>query len=723
LDLNPVEIKKPLGRDDGWLEGFHWALEHLAREQGVMLEPLELQALGKSLRVRSGVDALRDAATHLGLSAPARLTLPDRARLPVLAYLGDEGWGVVMGCEPDGSWLVATSTGSRTLTKSSLLDRCYEIQMTRIDGSRSKKSSVSGFSDLLAIAWRPFRGSLFEAGLATVFMGVLALATSLFSMQVYDRVIPTGAVATLVVLSMGVLLCILIELATKFARSHIMDHVTVGLDSRLSREIFQRLLFLRVDQMPASVGSLAGQLRGYEQVRSFYTASTLFTLVDVPVALAFLAIIMLIASPLVAVVPFATACLAFIIGLLSRRKINQLAAEGARYSNQKTGLLVEAVEGVETIKSGSGGWKFLRRWIELNAITVINDLKMRKSSEGVSYLAATLQQVSYAGVVISGSLVVMNGDMTMGALIACSILSGRILAPIMALPGLMVQHAHARAAIDGLDKLYQLKTDNHEVDQPLIPSHLQGAFELEGVSFSYEQQAPGLQVPTLLIQAGERVGILGAIGSGKSTLLRLLSGMYVPTEGRVLLDGLDLSHISRDVINRHVGYLQQEHRLFQGTLRENLLIGLHDPGDAVLMKVMVQTGMDRLVRSHPKGLERMIAEGGKGLSGGQRQLLAFTRLLLSENSILLLDEPTANMDQEQEVRCLSVLSNMSSQGKTLVVVTHKPSLLPLVDRLVVVANNRIVLDGPKEAVLNKLAGVNKTNRPVIAPQASQKAVA
>jgi ATP-binding cassette subfamily C protein LapB len=718
-----VESKNRHSKEEGWLEGFHWALEHLAREQGVMLEPLELQALGKSLRVRGGVDALRDAASHLGLAPPSRLTLPDQARLPVLAYLGEEGWGVVMGCEPDGSWLIATLKGSQTRTKSSLLDRCYEIQMTRVDRSRATKSSSKGFSDLLSSAWGPFRGSLFEAALATIFMGLLALATSLFSMQVYDRVIPTAAGSTLVVLSMGVLLCILIELTTKFARSHIMDHVTVGLDSRLSREIFQRLLFLRVDQMPSSVGSLAGQLRGYEQVRSFYTAGTLFTLVDVPVALVFLLIIAAIASPFVAMVPFITACVAFAIGLMARRKINQLATEGARYSNMKTGLLVEAVEGVETIKSGSGGWKFLRRWIDLNGITIINDLKMRKSSEGVSYLAGTLQQVSYAGVVAAGALVVMAGDMTMGALIACSILSGRILTPVMALPGLMVQHSHAKAAIEGLDKLYQLKTDNHEVDHPLIPSHLQGSFEFERISFSYEQQAPGLKVPSLILQAGERVGILGSIGSGKSTLLRLLSGMYVPTEGRVLLDGLDLSHISRDVINRHVGYLQQEHRLFQGTVRENLLIGLHDPGDAVLMSVMARTGMDRLVRSHPKGLERMISEGGKGLSGGQRQLLAFTRLLLSENAILLLDEPTANMDQEQEVRCLAVLSELANRGKTLVIVTHKPSLLPLVDRLIVVANNQIVLDGPKEVVLSKLAGANKAARSVIAQKASQEAVA
>jgi ATP-binding cassette, subfamily C, bacterial LapB len=227
-------------------------------------------------------------------------------------------------------------------------------------------------------------------------------------------------------------------------------------------------------------------------------------------------------------------------------------------------------------------------------------------------------------------------------------------------------------------------------------------------------------VSQLVIQPGERLGVLGTIGSGKSTLLRLLSGIYTATEGRVHLDGLDLSHISRDVINRHIGYLQQEHRLFQGTLRENLLIGMPDPGDVAIMEAMARTGMDRLVRSHPQGLERMIAEGGKGLSGGQRQLLAFTRLLLTDSNVLLLDEPTANMDQEQENRCLDVLTGLAQQGKTMIIVTHKPTLLPLVDRLVVVSNNRIVLDGPKQDVLNRLSG---TPRPAVTANVVQQVAA
>jgi ATP-binding cassette subfamily C protein LapB len=304
--------------------------------------------------------------------------------------------------------------------------------------------------------------------------------------------------------------------------------------------------------------------------------------------------------------------------------------------------------------------------------------------------------------VVVGALVVMQGHMTMGALIASSILSGRILAPIMAIPGLLVQHAHAKAALEGLEKLYTLKTDHHGVDRPLVPSLIQGHYALSEIKFAYGDHPPALVIPKLDIQPQERIAILGPIGAGKSTLLRLLSGLYHPQEGRVLLDNLDLAHISRQVVSQYVGYLQQDHRLFQGSLRENLLIGLPDPGDDVLLSVMQRTGMNKFVASHPKGLERAIMEGGKGLSGGQKQLVAFTRLILCSPSVMLLDEPTATMDDEQERRCLNVLAQEAQAGKTMVIVTHKPNVLPLVTRIIVVASNGIVMDGPRDTVLQEL---------------------
>jgi ATP-binding cassette subfamily C protein LapB len=604
--------------------------------------------------------------------------------------------------------MVTTSSGMQTVTVQTLQSNLWRLPIvlpTQVGWGLSfmgSHANDSGFKTKVYAALRQHKMALVETTVATAFIGVLSLATSLFSMQVYDRVIPVRSEYTLVVLGLGVAIAILIELGMKYARSHVMDGIIVSLDQQLSREIFERLMQLRVDQVPPSVGSLSGQLRGYEQVRGFYTASTLFTLIDLPLAMLFLLIIMAVASPWLALVPLVFGCMSLMIGLSIRKRILRCAAEGAVMSNLKTGLLVEAVEGIETIKAGSGGWKFLSRWMGVNHATIQNDLKLRRATESVGYLSSSVQQVSYALLVSAGALLVMQGQMTMGALIASSILSGRILAPVMAIPGLLVQHAHAQAALQGIERIYQLKTDHHGTSQPLAPNRLQGHFVLEEVKFAYADNPPALWVPQLEIKPGERVAILGAIGAGKSTLLRLLSGLYVPQSGRVLVDHLDLSHIHRQVVSQHIGYLQQDHRLFQGSLRENLLIGLSDPGDEVLLSTMKQTGMDRFVASHPRGLERPIAEGGKGLSGGQKQLVAFTRLVLCNPDVWLLDEPTASMDDEQESRCLRVLAQQASAGRTLVIVTHKPSLLPLVERLIVMAGNSVVLDGPKESVLHEL---------------------
>ena len=675
--------------------------------QGGLLDSLHLKASIDQLQAKqTSVQMLQAMCRFIGKPAPRRLNNPDRAHLPLLALHPEHGWAIVVDRSPAGPWLLHTPQGAVQATPDSLHKACFVLQLgPRVQlalGMLGLSDDTPSFFVKVRETLRLYLGELLEATVASAFIGVLALASSLFSMQVYDRVIPTRGEYTLVVLALGVSLSIFIELGMKFARSHVMDYVVVGLDNRLSREIFDRLLQLRVDQVPNSVGSLASQMRGYEQVRGFYTASTLFTLIDLPLALLFTIIIALIASPWLAMVPLIFSLLAIYIGLTIREKIMALAKEGAALSNLKTGLLVEAVEGIETIKAGSGGWRFLSRWIGVNGQTVHTDLKTRKASDSVGYLSATVQQLSYAALVVVGAILVMQGHMTQGALIASSILSGRILAPIMAIPSLLVQYAHAKAALEGLEKLYLLKTDTHGIDTPLTPDTLRGHYELSDIKFAYGENPPCLVVPRLTIQPGERIVVLGPIGAGKSSLLRLLSGLYQPQEGQVMIDGLTLGHVHREVISQQVGYLQQDHRLFQGTLRENLLIGLPDLGDEALLSAMRATGMDRFVASHPKGLARAIFEGGKGLSGGQKQLLAFTRLMLCQPAVYLLDEPTATMDDEQEKRCLQQLALQAQAGKTMVIVTHKPALLPLATRIIVVVGNKIVLDGPRDAVLQQL---------------------
>ncbi|WP_443115573.1 ATP-binding cassette domain-containing protein [Herbaspirillum seropedicae] len=677
-----------------------WALTMAARRQGVVIDTQRLGTAIAAAVGKGGSPDIPKLCRALNLSRPRHLAKPDRPSLPLLCQVKEQGWGLLVDQRPDGRWDFLCHTGQSVVGDAEIVGGGYRLDFTEQGGKKGQQ----GFERVFLDAIGEFRPVLIEIVVASVVMSIIALGASIFSMQVYDRVIPTHGVATLIVLAIGVGLAILFELGMKFARSHIMDKVVSGLDAKLSQALYERLLAVRVDQLPGSVGSLAGQLRGYEQIRSFYTSQTLFTLVDLPLGLLFVLVIALIASPWMALVPTVFGAVAILIGYLSNRKVARLADKSAAASNLKTGLLVETVEGVETIKSGSGGWKFLSRWIDVSAESIRSDMAMRAIGDHAGYIAATLQQLSYSTTVIIGAFLVINGQITMGALIACSILGGRILAPVAMIPGLMVQRAHTKATLAGLEKIYALQTDQGS-ERQLTPDNLRGEFRIEEAKFTYAgSMLNAMTIDQLTINAGERVAVLGPIGAGKSTILRLLSGLYRPQQGRILLDGLDMANINRLTLNQHIGYLQQDHRLFVGSLRENLLIGLPDPGDDVLRQVMERTGLLRLVSSHPKGLDLPIQEGGRGLSGGQKQLVAFTRLLLCQPNVFLLDEPTASMDEDLERHCLNVLNQEISGGRTLVVVTHKPAFLPMVDRVIVVVGNRIVLDGPRDVILARLRG-------------------
>ena len=682
------------------------ALRTLLTDQGYPIDNIRLQGV---IYQQPSISTLSDIIQVLGQlgieQLPESLPVPDAAFLPLLALHPTQGWGIIQQLNPQGKWDFKQFDN---VTAYAGNDFVHSLRV-RLEEEPSKRKQ-SSFDQLLKKDLKNYRGIVVEAVVASFLINMLALAVSLFSMQVYDRVIPTRSEYTLIILASGVGLVILFETFMKFARSKIMDKVVVNLDQYLSREVFQRLLNVRIDQMPGSVGSMAAQLRGYEQVRGFYTASTLFGLVDIPMSIIFVSLIVVIGNPLVALVPIVAAIIAIILGLSARKKIDNIASIGASASYRKTGILVETVEGVETIKAGAGNWKFLSRWLDVMNITTKNDLDMKHANDNLSYLSQMIQQTSYVGIVIVGSFVVMSGDMTMGGLIACSILGGRILAPVMSIPGLLVQASHAKAAKLNIEKLFSLQQDNHGVSHPLSPSRIAGNFILDKVTFNYQNNdQPALAINKLNVKAGERIAVLGPIGSGKSTLLKVLSGLYAPTQGRILLDGLDIQQISRESMSEQLGYLQQDHRLFEGTLRENLLIGLPSPSDDVMRDALIKTGLIKLVASHSSGLDLPISEGGKGLSGGQKQLVAFTRLLLTKPSILLMDEPTASMDNRQELQCIDVLRKEFGDGQTLIVATHKMPLLQLVDRIIIMDNQKIVMDGPKAQVLEKLQG-NETQQ-------------
>lgn len=542
-----------------------------------------------------------------------------------------------------------------------------------------------------------------QAAAASLLANLLALAAALYSMQVYDRVIPTQGISTLLVLTVGVLIAIVLELVVKFARAHVLESGVKGMDLELSDAIFARLLGIRMDQFPASVGTLSAQLRSYEMIRRFASSATLYLVVDTPFALIFLAVIALLAGAKMAAIPVVFFALALAIGLLYRQRIARHAESGNAAANHKLGLLVETVESAESIKAAGAGARQLERWNTLSRQAVDDDVQIQRYSEQATYLAAFMQQASYILLVAIGAWIASTStDLTTGGLIACAILSGRVLGPIAALPGLIVQWAHARSALDSLEKVFALQGDNHAVARPLSPEQIHGEWRIENLKFAYPGRPRPLTLPLTLIRPGEKVAILGPIGAGKSTLLKIMAGLFAPGEGQVLLDGLDIQQIDRARLSARLGYLPQDVKLLAGSLRDNLTVGLGDVTEAALLDACRGIGLDQLIASHPQGLDMPIFEGGKGVSGGQKQLIALTRLLLSRPAAWLLDEPTAAMDEATEQKSLAALRQAIASEQTLILVTHKPVLLGLVDRFIVLLPGGGVIDGPKSTVLDRL---------------------
>jgi len=713
----PTSGKGPTG--EALQMSIAWAISTAARLQGREIDRLQLHnAVGSNkiildelaaYPIVDGVEndpqlialwqnALRSICVAAGVDAIEIQERPDQARLPALVYLPGTGWGLVRSLDSQNRWLI--DVNGRVLGKSADGDvSCIRLVIQNEPQGTTHKPVFQ----LIVKTFLSQRKVFVEAAWASLLLNLLSLLTSLYSMQIYDRVIPTQGYATLTVLTLGVSIALVFDIVMKAVRSRLMEHAIVNVDKKLARAIFGRLLQVRMDQLPPTVGSLGAQMRGYETIRGFISATTFYLLVDIPFGLIFIILIALIGSPMVAAVPLIAAIFAISFGLVMREKIEAHAKNGTTANYRKSGLLVEAIEGAETIKSGAGGWNMLSKWIDATEEALGHDMSLKHLNEATTHFSMLMQQLSYIGLIAVGAYLAAEGQMTMGALIACSILSGRVLSPIVQIPGLIVQAAHSKAALEMLEKVYALETDNHHVERPMIPSALLGQFDLERVRFSYPDAPSGIAIQSLKIAAGEKVGVIGPIGSGKSTLLRLLTGMYRASEGRVLVDSLDIDQVSRQFLGERIGYLQQDHRMFSGTLRENLLIGIPDPGDEAIKQAAEMSGLLSAIVEHPKGLGMMIAEGGKGLSGGQKQLVAFTRLLISKPTVWLLDEPTASMDSAAELRCIQVLKQVMKPTDTLVLVTHKPSILALVNRLILVANHQIVMDGPRDEVLKKLS--------------------
>lgn len=621
---------------------------------------------------------------------------------PVLWVSADGAALKLLRGKQNGEYIAESSDWAVDTLSEEQVEQGQIVQLL-VHQDQSMQAELAAFSakDWFIYAARKRRGVFFEAIFATFVLSVFGLMSALYTMQVYDRVVPTKGFSTLWVLTIGVLLAIFFELIMKLVKSHLVDKASRAIDLELSGVFFSKALAIRSDCRPQTVGTFASQIRHFESVRNFMTSSTLFVLADAPFAILFIVVIYFIAGP-VAFVPLMMIPVGLIIGLSMKGPIERYTAESMEESNKKNGLLIEAIDGVESVKAASAEWKLEQRWRELTQTITTTDLKSKLLTTFSTSSTQSIQQLSYVGIIATGAYSIVNGDLTMGGLIACSIISGRALTPLAQMPNMIVQWKHAKIALDVLDGIMAMPSER-EHQRLVVPDSCKGEIKLSQVGFAYEENAPQLAIEKLSFKPGDRVAILGAVGSGKSTLIKILSGLYQPQQGGVFLDDMDMSLIANEFVREQVGYLPQEVRLFNGTLRDNLVLGLPTLSDTQILKAAALTGLDQAIQNHPSGLEITISEGGKGLSGGQRQLVGLTRMLLARPKVLLLDEPTASMDTRLEEFVMQHLFEELPEDAVIVLATHKAGVLKHVNRIVVMDSGKVSLDGPKQEVLDFLA--------------------
>ncbi len=547
-----------------------------------------------------------------------------------------------------------------------------------------------------------------SALLAAFLSNILMLASGLVTSVVFDKVIPHQAFVTLWALATGGAVAIVFDLIARQLRTHLIDSAGKKADLIIGSLLFRQTLDVRMEHRPASAGSYAHHLAQVETVRDFFAGATLSAISDLPFIIIFVAMTFIIGGPLGWVlllsIPLILTAAWLIQGTLRR-------AMSANMTHQADlqGMLVEAVEGLEDLKTCGAQGRFLRRYEDATAAAAATALKARAWGGLTNNISAMAQQGVTLIMLVVGVYLVAAGDISGGAIIGAIMFAGRAVAPLSSVVSLATRYQGARAAMVSLDHMMKLPTERTPGANYVTNHQITGRMGLQAVSFAYPPTAPDQPAPKVLKELnlkfapGERVAILGRIGSGKSTVLRLLAGLYQPTEGHVDVDGVDLRQIDPADFRARVGFVSQEPRLFKGTLRENVLMGRASVDASRLTEVAKVTGLDRVIANHPQGWDLSVGEMGSLLSGGQRQLVALARCLVTQPQILLMDEPTSSMDAQSEIMFLRQL-NEALGNRTVVMVTHRPAVLELAQRVVVIDGGKVVLDGPKAQVLAALSG-------------------
>ncbi len=697
-------------------------IEHIALTTQILGAPVSEAALSAEVvrdkKLNVNFHSLREVLRNHGFdNTLSKRNLEDIPSLavPVLVILHNEESAVITQIDGAGKnriYHIRQADGlSQQLNHTQLSDLylgyCWFIKPKMVSDTRSDLPEYDlPKAWFWKVIWR-FRGYYYQVILATFIINFLALVSSLYVMNVYDRVIPNKAYETLWVLSIGVVLANLFEFAAKMIRGHLTDIAGKKADLIISSALFRRVMALRLADRPASAGSYANNLREFESVREFMTSASLLTVVDLPFLLLFILVISIVGGPL-ALVPLTIIPIVVIVGFLVQRPLSKYINESMKESSQRSGLVVEALEGIETLKTNNATSWAQQRWDEYTAKTSASSIKVKDTSNFMVNFAVVMQQLNTVGLVVTGTYLIHADNpadrITMGALIASVILSGRALAPLAQVAGLATRFQQAKLALSGINAIVERPVERVPERNYVTLDNVQGTIGFENVSFQYQEE--GAQAVTglnITIRPGEKVGVLGRIGSGKSTMLKLASGLYDSAGGNVTLDGVDMRQIDPSFLRSKVLLLSQSPRLFLGTLRENMDLARTDgySTDQELLVALKRFGLDRIIRNHPRGLDMPLGEDGLGLSGGQKQIIALARMTLREPKVVLLDEPTTGLDQATERMALNAVAQWT-KDKTLLVVTHRPQVLQIVNRIIVMDNGKVVMDGPRDLVLQKL---------------------
>ncbi len=632
------------------------------------------------------------------------------ADLPVLLLMSDGTAIALLEQDADGRYFTGLTRhpgemlGAREAMK---LPVSHVLSFSAIYVNAQEDAGVGNAARIERRHWltgtlAPFWRSYLQVAVAAFFINLLALASPLFVMNVYDRVLPNEAIATLWVLAIGVATAILFDLLLKTVRASIIDYAGRKADIRLSYLLFEKILNSTLASRPSSTGEYASRVSQYEFVREFFTSNTLATLIDTVFVFIFLIVIYFLSGWL-ALVPALAFVAALGIGLVAQYRIGRRVAAATNESAQRQALLVETISTLETVKSLSAERQLLRRWQELAKKASHTSEQIKQLSSGAANATQFVQQLVTVGIVLGGAYLFAEGKITTGAIIATVMLSGRTVAPLSQIAMTLARLRQALLSLRILNAIMTQEEDRPDTVGFVNREIRQGAVAFRNVEFAY----PGTQNKvinglTFNVAPGERIGIIGRIGSGKTTIGRLLGGLYPPDAGTLALDGVDIRQYHPAEVRSAVAVATQSADLFSGTIKENLLLGNPEASDDEIVAVSKQTGVDDFVSRHPRGYDMPVGERGSNLSGGQRQAVAIARLLLARPKIVFLDEPSGAMDLATERVLIQTLSRAFDRRTTLIVSTHRYSMLELIDRLIVIEQGRIIADGPKKIVIEEL---------------------